>query len=185
MILSASVPATGPAFATDLAGRRVPLLGKGNERAVVLLFVASDCPISNRYVPEIGRLEGEFAGRGVGFSVVYPNLTETTATIQSHQAAFGFGKEQGSRVLRDPQQELARWTGVKVTPEAAVLVPAADGHLRVVYAGRIDDRYLSIGNERPRATRHDLEEAIAAVLAGRAVSAPGGPAVGCGIVSVR
>ena len=41
--------------------------------------------------------------------------------------------------------------------------------------GRIDNRYLSLGTERPQATHHDLEEAIRAVLAGKLVPQPGGP----------
>ena len=143
--LVGSALAAGPAFGTDVAGRKVALAGGKDQRAVVLLFVASDCPISNRYAPEIARLEREFAGRGVGFWVVYPNLIETAATIRAHQAAFGLNSDGAGRVLRDPGQELARWTGAKVTPEAAVLVPEAGGGLHVVYAGRLDDRYLHIG----------------------------------------
>lgn len=168
----------------DLAGHRVELGAGSDDRAVVLLFVATDCPISNRYVPEIGRLRAEFARRGVAFWVVYPNLTETAETIRAHESAFGLRGEAAGRVLRDPDGGLARRTGAKVTPEAAVLVPAAGG-LRVVYTGRLDDRYLAIGSERPQATRHDLEVAIGEVLAGRPVAAPGGPAVGCGIVGGR
>ncbi len=149
---------------------------------MVLLFIATDCPISNRYQPEIRRLEREFAGQGVAFRLVYPNLTETTDGIRAHQAAFVAGPR--TEILTDPHQELARVTGAKVTPEAAVLVTGRDG-VETVYAGRIDDRYLRIGSERPQASRHDLEEAIAAVLAGRPVPSPGGPPVGCGIVSTR
>ncbi len=69
-----------------------------------------------------------------------------------------------------------------ITPEAAVLIPAGSA-LHTVYAGRIDDRYVDIGKERPRATRHDLEDAVKAVLAHGPVTPPGGPPVGCGIVS--
>jgi len=56
----------------------------------------------------------------------------------------------------------------------------AEGNL--VYHGRIDDRYLEIGRERPTPTQHDLERAILNVLQHRSVQLPGGPAVGCGIV---
>jgi hypothetical protein len=73
---------------------------------------------------------------------------------------------------------------VTTTPEAAVFVPR-NGALREVYRGRIDDRYLSLGTERPQATHHDLEEAIRAVLAGKLVPQPGGPPVGCSIVTLH
>lgn len=38
----------------------------------VLRFISADCPSSNRYAPEINRLHGEFAARGVRFRLVSP-----------------------------------------------------------------------------------------------------------------
>lgn len=169
-----------PGMARDLDGRRVRLMPQADGQAVVLVFVASDCPISNRYLPQLVRLRKSLAGQGVAFWFVYPNLTESIAGIRAHQAGYGASGE----VLRDDDRALARLTGAKVTPEASVLVRRGE-ELRVMYTGRIDDRYLSIGSERPQATRHELEAAIEAVLAGRPVSAPGGPPVGCGIVGTR
>ena len=68
-----------------------------------------------------------------------------------------------------------------VTPEAA-LFAVKDGKLQEVYHGRIDDRYLAFGQERPQATHHDLEEAIQATLAGRPIPKPSGAPVGCSII---
>jgi hypothetical protein len=48
-----------------------------------------------------------------------------------------------------------------------------------VYLGRIDDRYVNIGLERPAATRHDLQDALTAVLSGARISEPTTQAVGC------
>jgi len=163
--------------ATDVDGRSVSLLKDGQTRAVVLFFIASDCPISNRTLPEMKRVQSEFSGHGVSIWFVYPNTTETQQSIHEHLSAFGIG----DTALTDPHGRLARMTGAQWTPESAVLVPGKGG-LRTVYVGRIDDRYLGIGRERPQATQHDLEDAVAAVLAGRKPKPPGGPSVGCGIV---
>ena len=163
--------------ATDVEGRRVSLLKDKQTHAVVLLFIASDCPISNRTLPEMKRVQAEFSKQGVTFWFVYPNATETAESIHVHLSAFGVG----DTALTDPHGYLARATGGKWTPESAVLVPE-NGGLRTVYLGRIDDKYLGIGRERPHATQHDLEDAVAAVLAGRRPKPPGGPSVGCGIV---
>jgi hypothetical protein len=81
-----------------------------------------------------------------------------------------------------PSQRFVGQAEATITPEAAVLVPEGSGW-RTVYSGRIDNRYVDIGRERPRATRHDLEDAVEAVLADQPVVAAGGPPVGCGIVS--
>jgi len=168
----------GAAYGYDLEGRPVTRLATSSAQAVVLFFIATDCPISNRYAPEIDRLEKEFAGRPVAFWLVYPNATETTEGVVHHEAAFSLA---GATLVK-PSQWFVAQTQATITPEAAVLIPEGSGW-RTVYAGRIDNRYVDIGRERPQATRHDLEDAVEAVLAHRIVVAAGGPPVGCGIVS--
>jgi len=155
-------------------------LESAGSQAVVLFFVATDCPISNRYAPEIQRLEKEFGGKPVAFWIVYPNATETDAGIRRHQAAYGLA---GATLVR-PGRELMALAHPTVTPESALLVPDGAGALgfRAAYVGRIDDRYVAFGRERPRATRHDLEDAISAVLNHQAVEPAGGPPIGCGII---
>jgi hypothetical protein len=83
--------------------------------------------------------------------------------------------------VRDTEQRLTAMARVTVTPEVAVFVPAGTT-LREVYRGRIDDRYISLGQERPSAQRHDLENALHALLANHPIPLPGGPPVGCSIV---
>jgi hypothetical protein len=173
--------AQSPIYGFDLHGRPLTrLTGDGGDQTAVLFFLATDCPISNRYVPEIQRLEKEFSGR-VTFWLVYPNAGETAAGVLQHQAAFGLATLD-ERVMLHPQASVMKLAEATITPESAVLVGGKDG-LRAVYLGRIDDRYVDIGRERPQATRHDLEAAIQAVLNHQVVAVPGGPPVGCGIVS--
>lgn len=168
------------AYGYDMNGQPVSRLAASGTEAIVLFFVASDCPISNRYIPEIRRIEDRFAARHVVFWFVYPNTGETSDIVRRHEAAYGVEKN----ILIDPHHQLVALTQAKVTPESAVLVPEHPGAeaLRTVYHGRIDDRYLQIGQERPQATQHDLERAIVDVLQHRFVQSPDGPAVGCGII---
>jgi hypothetical protein len=171
-------PRSGVLYGYDLHGKPIAHLANSGVQAVVIFFVATDCPISNRYVPEIDRLEKEFVGKPVAFWLVYPNATETTEGVVHHQAAFSLA---GATLVR-PTQWFVAQAQATITPEAAVLIP--DGAAwRTVYAGRIDNRYVDIGRERPRATHHDLEDALEAVLGNRPVVAAGGPPVGCGIIS--
>jgi hypothetical protein len=65
--------------------------------------------------------------------------------------------------------------GATITPEAAVY----DSRGRLIYRGRIDDRYSAVGVERATATRHDLQDAIAAAVAGKPVTPRFTQAVGC------
>jgi len=172
MVASAAQP-----LAENLDGAPVIRLDSPGTRAVVLFFAASDCPISNRYIPEIERLDRAYFSEGVRFWWVYPNPADTREVVQRHDAQFDIAGD----IALDTQQHLTRMAGATITPEAAVFVPTGD-QLREVYRGRIDNRYLSLGSERPRATRHDLEDALRAVIAGKPVPRPGGPPVGCSIV---
>lgn len=177
--LSMAVWAATP-FGTDLSGRPIEQIAPAGSRAVVLFFAASDCPISNRYIPEIERLDREFAPQGVRFWWVYPNPGDTAAVVSRHNEQF----EIHGNVALDTAQRLTQMAHATITPEVAVFVPSGAG-LREVYRGRIDDRYIALGQERPRPTRFDLEEAIRAVLLSRPVPEPGGPTVGCSIVPVN
>ena len=145
-------------------------------RVVVMFFAAADCPISNRYVPTIEGLDHAYAAKGVRVWWVYPNPTDDAKTIAQHRKDFSI---TGAVYPGAPESavELAHAT---ITPEAAVFT-VADGRMREVYRGRVDDRYIAIGQERPQATQHDLEDAIEAALAGKPAPPPGGPPVGCAI----
>ncbi|HEU5351401.1 MAG TPA: redoxin domain-containing protein [Terracidiphilus sp.] len=169
-----------PPFGTDLSGHLIEQIVPAGSRAVVLFFAASDCPIANRYIPEIERLDGEFSKDGVRFLWVYPNPGDTADVVRRHDRQFDIHAD----TVLDSQQRLTRMAHATVTPEVAVFVPAGK-RLREVYKGRIDDRYLAIGQERPHAMRHDLEDAIRAVLSNHPVPRPGGPAVGCAIVPLN
>ena len=164
-------------FGTDLQGRPLQRLAPAGVRAVVLYFAATDCPVSNRYTPYIAELSERLKARGVEILSVYPNPNDTPSAVRAHVQQYG---PAGETVL-DPQQSLVRLAHARLTPEAAVLVADASGW-REVYLGRIDDRYLALGRERSTETRHDLQDALEAALAHRAVPPPGGPAVGCAIV---
>lgn len=146
-------------------------------KARVFLFVRTDCPVTNRYAPELQRLADEFANRGVTFWLIYPDPAETPASIKNHIAQYHFPGE----ALRDPQHDLVKRAEATVAPEAAVFNTAG----RLVYHGRIDDRWVDFGKARPEAHTHDLENAISAVLSDRPVTEPVTRAIGCSLADVK
>ncbi len=143
-------------------------------RATVLLFVGTDCPISNRYAPELRRLYERYAPSGVAFWLVYADPAADAAAVRRHLGEYRLPEI----ALLDPGRALVKAAGVRVTPEAAVFVPTAGGP-RLAYRGRIDDRYVALGRMRPAPTVSDLDEALAAILSGRPVPRETTPAVGC------
>jgi AhpC/TSA family len=175
LALVASVPA--PLRAADLTvetldGQRVePLRFAAGAKAAVFVFVSTECPVSNRYAPEVLRLYDQLAAKGIRFTLVYPNPSESAADIRAHLKAYGYPMD----ALRDPAHAFVKSIGITITPEAAVFTP--DGTL--AYRGRLDDRYVSLGLERPAPTRRDLADALTDLLAGRSVRTPRTQAVGC------
>lgn len=133
-------------------------------RAVVLLFVGTECPVANSYAPEIERIRRDYAAKKATLFVIYaePGLTREAAA--RHAREYGFG----GIALLDADLRWARAAGAEATPEAFVY-SLPDGATR--YRGRIDDRYPDWGVRRPAATRHDLRLALDAVLAGRTLAA--------------
>jgi len=164
--------------ARDLQGRDINMATSGT-RVVALIFAATDCPISNRYIPEIARLHKEYGPKGVAIWWVFPNPGDAPAVVRKHGVDYSID----TPTLIDSRQDLVRMAHVSVTPEAAVFA-VENGKLREVYHGRIDDRYIAFGQERPQATHHELEEAIQAVIAGRPISEPTANPVGCSIIPV-
>jgi hypothetical protein len=139
--------------------------------------VRSDCPISKRYAPELERISREFEAAQVQFWLVFPDSTETPQDIRSLVSEYKF---PGTPLL-DPKHELVRIAHATIAPEAAVF----DRDNKLVYHGRIDDLYVDIGRSRPAATVHDLEDAISAVVARKAVRPAETQAVGCSLADVE
>jgi hypothetical protein len=157
----------------DLENRNVDPFEATNSSAIVLIFIRSDCPISNRYAPEIRRLQEQFRALGAAFWLVYPDSDVTPEEIRSHLLEY----QLQCNVVRDPKQELVRLCQARVTPEAAVFVPGR----KLVYHGRIDDRFVAFGSERKEPTQHELQDVLAAVTSGQPVTTIHAAAVGCTI----
>jgi Tfp pilus assembly protein PilF len=146
-------------------------LAQPDVKATAYIFTTTDCPIANRYAPELQRLHRAFAGRGIAFRLVYVNPRESDAAIHDHARKFGYPMD----TLRDSSHALVRKFGITVTPEAAVV----DARGNTLYRGRIDDRYADIGVDRVQPTRRELHDALQAIDEGRPVPVRSAPAVGC------
>lgn len=155
----------------DLDYRTVDPFKTGSARAVVFVFVSTDCPISNRYAPEVRRLHEKFSPRGVKFWLIYPNNTESIESIRRHVKEYRFP----CGALLDPKHELVKAARARVTPEAAVFVSGS----KLLYHGRIDDWHVDFGKARPAPTQRDLNDVLEAILSGQPIPHASAPAVGC------
>ncbi|MBX9580802.1 MAG: redoxin domain-containing protein [Gemmataceae bacterium] len=155
---------------TDAAGKP-SVLADTAAKAIVVAFLATDCPMSNGYLPAINDLVAKYADKGVRVVGIVPD-PETTA---EQLAAYAKEYKLAFPVLRDPQHAAVSALGPKVTPEVVVL----DDKRVVRYRGRIDDGY--VGRLKPKAivTRHDLVAALDELLSGKPVTVSETKAFGC------
>jgi hypothetical protein len=135
----------------------LPLSVLASRRVELYVFLAVECPISNRYVPELRRIHADYANRGIDFHAVFPEPALGKEKLHEWVKEFAVDFP----VQLDEGQRLVAKLGATMTPEAAILV---DGKL--LYRGRIDDRYVSWGKSKPQATHRDVREVLDAILKG-------------------
>ena len=165
-------PNTGAISAADLEGN-IRVLPVQSSRATVLIFVLHDCPVCNRYAPEINRITAGYKASNVATYVVYEESDVTPPQARAHAKAYGLT----CGLLYDPRHKLAHQLGATAVPEAVLLSPGGD----VVYLGRIDDSFTHFGMVSRQPATHDLRDALDALLAGKSVAVAQTPVVGCSI----
>jgi hypothetical protein len=156
---------------TDVGGRVHQLGQTDGTKTIVFVFLGPECPISQRYVPELNRIASEHGSNPVEFYGVISGASIT----RTQAAAFTKEYRLGFPVLFDQAGHLARWLRPTHMPEAFVLKPDGD----ILYRGRINDWYASPGKPRAVIQHHELRDGISAVLVGKTPPKIFAPPVGC------
>src|SRR5579872_2722654 len=101
----------------DVRGNRRTLHGFKDNKALVLVFLGTECPVSNLYLPGLLALEKGYRPKGVQFLAVYPNEPEDLDRIAAH----AFDRDLPFPAMKDVGQKLADALGVTRLPTVAVL----------------------------------------------------------------
>ena len=154
----------------DAASEQVALSDFGDAQAIVVVFIGTQCPIGNAYVPVLGDLQERYQDQGVQVIGINANLSDSAESVAEHVKGFGISFP----VLVDDDQIVADLFGARRTPEAFLL----DRRRNIRYRGRIDDRF-GYTYKREEARRSDLEEALKELLDGDDVSVAQTELEGC------
>ncbi len=146
-----------------------------DKRAVVVVFIGTQCPVNNAFMPTLIALEKDYRDKGVQFVAINANEHDSFETIKQHAKKFGLTFP----VLRDDKHQVASRFGAERHPTAFVL----DAEHKVRYEGRIDDQF-GIGYQRKEPTRRDLVAALDEVLAGKKVTIAKTAIEGCFITKL-
>lgn len=150
-------------------------------KPLALVFYSSECPIASRYVPFLERTgQSEEYGERAQLFLVFSNQDDDEARVAAYLKKMDISLPS----VLDGEAALAKRLEAEVTPELAVLVVEA-GEWRMIYRGKIDDRYEELGRFRAKAKLNYLEQALDAALAGDTFGLENTRAVGCYIYNDR
>src|SRR5262249_22379999 len=121
----------------DTEGKTWSLKDLKAKKAVVVVFVGTQCPVNNAFLPTLAELHKTYADKGVQFRASNANRQDNPRQVARHAKKH----KLPFPVLKDPAQAVADLFGARRTPEAFLL----DAERKVRYQGRIDDQFgLSI-----------------------------------------
>jgi len=131
---------------TDAAGKTVRLRDFEGEKATVVVFVATGCPVGDLYLPRLGELAREYGPKGVKFVAIDSSRGEEPEQVAQHMVRRGAALP----VLMDGGHAAADALVAERTCESLVL----DAGRRLRYRGAIDDQYARTAHKDQPSRRH-------------------------------
>jgi peroxiredoxin len=156
----------------DYQGQTHSLADYVDSKAVVIMFIATQCPVSNDYNSRMVDLYKAYNDKNVTFLGINSNKQESVKEIANHSKENGFQFP----VLKDENNVIADKYKAQVTPEIFVV----NGKMEVLYHGRIDDSRRANDVES-----EDLRYALDAILADKQVPVKETKAFGCTIKRIN
>jgi len=141
--------------------------------ASVTVFMDTGCPIARYHTRTLRILHEKYSQKGIRFTAFFPATNTTLEAIQSFTKKFKFPLKS----VPDPGQKKARTLGATIVPEVFVF----DRNQKLIYQGRIDDRFASVGKRRPKTRSNDLADVLRTLAAGEKPTPRQTKAIGCAI----
>jgi peroxiredoxin len=154
----------------DVSGHSRTLGEYKGKKAIVVIFVGTQCPIANLYFPTLAEMQKRYADKGVQFLAINSNEQDSFEDVVAHARE----RKLPFPVLKDAGQRTADALGARRTPEAFLL----DGNRTIRYRGRIDDQYGYL-YRRETPARTELKDAIDELLTGKPIAVPETECRGC------
>jgi protein-disulfide isomerase len=166
-MLLAAVPAkVDTIHATTTDGKAITFNTSG--KLTVVVFVSTECPVSNAYNDRMKALYSDYQGKGVQFVFLNANATEAPSAVVEHAKAHSFPFQ----VYKDPNNAEADIFGAETTPHVFVIGKEST----IIYRGAIDD-----SRNPAKVTQNTLKQVLDAALAGKPVPVAETKAFGCSI----
>ena len=155
----------------DMNGQKRSLNSLKGEHGTVLIFISTQCPVSNGYNERMAKLAADFATRGINVVGINSNAPESVDEVKKHAVEH----KLAFTILKDTGNKIADALGAQHTPEAYLL----DHDNKLVYRGGIDN-----SRNGTNISASYLRDAMEQVRSGQPVTRPRALAFGCSIKKV-
>ncbi|GAB5522730.1 MAG: thioredoxin family protein [Roseivirga sp.] len=168
---------TAPDFTLPdtVSGKTVSLQDLKSDKATLIMFICNHCPFVKHMDEQLVALAKDYQAKSVSIIAIssndvdnYPQDSPELMTEEAARVGYTFP------YLYDESQEVAKAYDAACTPDFYVF----DKDLKCAYRGQLDNSRP--GNGLP-VNGADLRAALDEILAGKEVSAPQIPSLGCGI----
>lgn len=150
---------------------------------LMIAFLSNHCPYSHAAETRLLPLAREFKSKGLDVIAINPNSPEGVALTELGYSKYDDSFEDMIRYAKDQKfpfpyaydgdtQQTAKDYGCLATPHIFIF----DQQRKLRYVGRVDDSRFE---DLKSVTSHDARNAVTELLAGKAVSVPQTPVVGC------
>ncbi len=150
----------------DLEGNKHKLADL-KDKVVVLQWFNKDCPVVRKALPATKELAKKYEGK-----IVWLAIDSTPGRTADENAKYVKEQQLSFPILMDAEQKIGRLYGATNTPHMFVINKGT-----LVYTGALNEDL----DKKPTEARQYVDEAITALLAGKAVPVAETKAVGCGI----
>lgn len=142
---------------------------ENNTNLFVVVFIGTDCPISQKYVHTLREMSRQYAKDITLYGIVPNNFSEKQIENFNTEYKIPF------KIIKDNNNKFAREFNATTTPESFLF----DNNGIIYYDGAIDNWFFALGRNKLKPTINYLENAITDVLNNRPVKNTHADAVGC------
>jgi glutathione peroxidase-family protein len=161
----------------NVDGKTVSLKNYPNAKGFIVVFTCNTCPYAKHYEQRIINLDKNYKDKGFPVIAINPNdVSQQPGDSMDEMVKLASEKGYTFPYLRDDSQEITAAYGATKTPHIYLLSNQA-GKYRVEYIGAIDDSPRDESGVKERY----VEDAIAALLAGKKPKTTEVRAIGCTI----
>lgn len=154
----------------DIDGRQLTLAASRDCRGVALIFLSTECPLSNGAIPKLNKLASSYGAEGIELYGVIADRSITRTEAKEHDKKY----RVRFPMILDAAHSLRELTGATHTPQAFVF----DRTGKEIYRGQLDDASERLG-KKSAPKKHYLAEALKSAARGTKLAVARTEPVGC------